>query len=36
MAGAAWFHVTGITPALGANGAEATRRGDRGRASAPA
>ena len=25
MAGAAWFHVTGITPALGANGAEATR-----------
>ena len=23
---AAWFHVTGITPALGANGAEATRR----------
>ena len=24
--GAAWFHVTGITPALGANGAEATRR----------
>ena len=23
--GAAWFHVTGITPALGANGAEATR-----------
>lgn len=26
FAGAAWFHVTGITPALGANGAEATRR----------
>ncbi len=26
MAGAAWFHVTGITPALGSNGAEATRR----------
>ena len=26
MAGATWFHVTGITPALGANGAEATRR----------
>jgi len=26
MSGAAWFHVTGITPALGANGAEATRR----------
>lgn len=25
MDGAAWFHVTGITPALGANGAEATR-----------
>ena len=25
MAGAAWFHVTGITPALGSNGAEATR-----------
>jgi 2-dehydro-3-deoxygluconokinase len=25
LAGAAWFHVTGITPALGANGAEATR-----------
>ena len=24
--GAAWFHVTGITPALGANAAEATRR----------
>jgi 2-dehydro-3-deoxygluconokinase len=24
--GAAWFHVTGITPALGANGAEATRQ----------
>jgi 2-dehydro-3-deoxygluconokinase len=24
--GADWFHVTGITPALGANGAEATRR----------
>src|SRR5918994_551349 len=23
--GAAWFHVTGITPALGTNGAEATR-----------
>jgi 2-dehydro-3-deoxygluconokinase len=23
---ASWFHVTGITPALGANGAEATRR----------
>ena len=23
--GAAWFHVTGITPALGANGADATR-----------
>ena len=26
MADADWFHVTGITPALGANGAEATRR----------
>ena len=26
MAGADWFHVTGITPALGANGAEATRK----------
>ncbi len=26
MAGADWFHVTGITPALGANGAEATRQ----------
>ena len=26
FAGAGWFHVTGITPALGANGAEATRR----------
>ena len=25
MSGAAWFHVTGITPALGPNGAEATR-----------
>lgn len=25
MDGAAWFHVTGITPALGANGAAATR-----------
>ena len=25
MAGAAWFHVTGITPALGDNGAAATR-----------
>ena len=25
MTGADWFHVTGITPALGANGAEATR-----------
>ena len=25
LAGAAWFHVTGITPALGPNGAEATR-----------
>lgn len=25
MQGAAWFHVSGITPALGANGAEATR-----------
>ncbi len=25
MSGAAWFHVTGITPALGANGADATR-----------
>ena len=24
--GAGWFHVTGITPALGAHGAEATRR----------
>ena len=24
--GADWFHVTGITPALGANGAEATRQ----------
>lgn len=24
--GAAWFHVTGITPALGPSGAEATRR----------
>lgn len=26
MAGADWFHVTGITPALGPNGVEATRR----------
>jgi 2-dehydro-3-deoxygluconokinase len=26
MRGASWFHVTGITPALGANAAEATRR----------
>ena len=26
MADARWFHVTGITPALGANGVEATRR----------
>jgi 2-dehydro-3-deoxygluconokinase len=26
MNGAAWFHVTGITPALGSNGTEATRR----------
>jgi 2-dehydro-3-deoxygluconokinase len=26
FAGADWFHVTGITPALGPNGAEATRR----------
>jgi 2-dehydro-3-deoxygluconokinase len=26
LKGAAWFHVTGITPALGANAAEATRR----------
>lgn len=26
MAEADWFHVTGITPALGASGAEATRR----------
>ena len=26
FAGADWFHVTGITPALGANAAEATRR----------
>ncbi|HEX6972963.1 MAG TPA: sugar kinase, partial [Vicinamibacterales bacterium] len=26
MKGADWFHVTGITPALGANGAEATKR----------
>ena len=26
MSGAAWFHVTGITPALGGTGAEATRR----------
>jgi 2-dehydro-3-deoxygluconokinase len=25
MTGASWFHVTGITPALGANAAEATR-----------
>ena len=25
MSGADWFHVTGITPALGANGAEATQ-----------
>ena len=25
MSGASWFHVTGITPALGPNGAEATR-----------
>src|SRR5262245_38567444 len=25
MRGAAWFHVTGITPALGAKGAEATK-----------
>jgi 2-dehydro-3-deoxygluconokinase len=26
MAGAAWFHVSGITPALGAEAAESTRR----------
>ena len=26
MDGASWFHVSGITPALGANAAEATRR----------
>ena len=26
LAGAEWFHVTGITPALGANAAEATRQ----------
>jgi 2-dehydro-3-deoxygluconokinase len=26
MSGAAWFHVTGITPALGPSAAEATRR----------
>jgi 2-dehydro-3-deoxygluconokinase len=26
FAGATWFHVTGITPALGANATEATRR----------
>lgn len=26
MSGAAWFHVTGITPALGASAADATRR----------
>lgn len=26
LSGAQWFHVTGITPALGANGTEATRR----------
>ncbi len=26
LAGADWFHVTGITPALGANGTEGTRR----------
>ena len=26
LSGADWFHVTGITPALGANGAEATRQ----------
>src|SRR4029450_11816387 len=26
MKGADWLHVTGITPALGANGAEGTRR----------
>jgi 2-dehydro-3-deoxygluconokinase len=26
FAGSDWFHVTGITPALGPNGAEATRR----------
>jgi 2-dehydro-3-deoxygluconokinase len=26
MAGADWFHVTGITPALGPNGVEGTRR----------
>ena len=26
FAGAQWYHVTGITPALGANGAEGTRR----------
>ena len=31
FAGADWFHVTGITPALGANGAACTR-GARGRA----
>jgi len=26
LTGASWFHVTGITPALGANAAESTRR----------
>jgi 2-dehydro-3-deoxygluconokinase len=26
LAGAAWFHTTGITPALGAKAAEATSR----------
>ena len=31
--GAAWFHVTGITPALGANGGRGDAAGDRGRAA---
>ena len=36
IAGAAWFHWTGITPALGPVGRGVHARGDRGRARAPA
>ena len=36
MQGAAWFHWTGITPALGSAAAGCVARGDRGGARAPA